>query len=144
MSTPPKLTREQYLAFVGGKPLDQIVSPPPAVAVKAVQQPGPILSSEPFQFFNFLISSLIFFLASFFRQSPAFLRRRLPRRALLLSWRYPHRDQEGSEWMVGGRVQGQERCHSKQLRRRLHRDTISSRASRASNPSYFAFSAQER
>jgi len=45
---------QQYLAFVGGKPLDQIVSPPPAtVAVKAVQQPAPIISGEPFQSFFF-------------------------------------------------------------------------------------------
>jgi len=45
---------QQYLSFVGGKYLGQIVSPPPAVAVKAVQQPAPIISGEPFQSFFFL------------------------------------------------------------------------------------------
>jgi len=89
---------EQYLAFVGGKPLDQIVSPPATVAVKAA-----ILSGKPFQFFNFLIYSFVnFFLASFFRQGPAFLRRFLSRRTLLFSWRYSHCDEEGPEWLVGG------------------------------------------
>ena len=30
VSTPPKLTMEQYLAFVDGKPLEHILHPPPA------------------------------------------------------------------------------------------------------------------
>jgi len=50
---------EQYLAFVGGKPLAQIVSPPAAaVAVKAVQQPAPIISGEPFSIIFFFNSSI--------------------------------------------------------------------------------------
>jgi len=42
VSTPPKLTKEQYLAFVGGKPLDQIVVPPATLqAQQPALPPGP-------------------------------------------------------------------------------------------------------
>ena len=39
MTTPPKLTREQYLAFLDGKPLAQIVPPPAVVSPPPI--PGP-------------------------------------------------------------------------------------------------------
>jgi len=199
VSTPPKLTREQCLAFLGPEPLAQIVPPPvtPQAQSPAKSAPQPVTAAPPavvtltiipgeppplplpsllsysfllhlsFFFISLFFSSLfedpasspakfassptpsaskspapsmtaspskppaipqptlapaavatpsvsgespplpspflprllilIFFLPSFFCQGPAFLRRRLTRRALLLSWRYPHRDQEGSE-----------------------------------------------
>jgi len=36
VSTPPKLTTDQYLAFVGGKPLEEIVPPPPPASTPVV------------------------------------------------------------------------------------------------------------
>jgi len=64
--------------------------------------------------FLFLFYSVLLF-SSLLCQGPVFLSCLLAGRALLLTWRYSHHNEEGLEWLVEGRVQWREGPHPHQL-----------------------------